>query len=187
MSNYCFYTDDALELAERANLKSVIDDYATSNKKQTYVLCRPLSKDDSSYDYDNAIVIFSAGIKPCFVNINGDEDDFEEFTDDFLEDVAYLSEKFKYRDKIGRKKKWEDLFVSADVTDFDFSSLSLDRKEARTVDLIISLIVGSINDVTRVDLDADNILDSVKSKIILFDTDQTSFVFKSGLGKKFVI
>ncbi|EAZ0164517.1 AAA family ATPase [Salmonella enterica subsp. salamae] len=187
MSNYCFYTDDALELAERANLKSVIDDYATSNKKQTYVLCRPLSKDDSSYDYDNAIVIFSAGIKPCFVNINGDEDDFEEFTDDFLEDVAYLSEKFKYRDKIGRKKKWEDLFVSADVTDFDFSSLSLDRKEARTVDLIISLIVGSINDVTRVDLDADNILDSVKSKIILFDTDQTSFVFKSGLEKKFVI
>ncbi|MCB7130937.1 ATP-binding domain-containing protein [Salmonella enterica subsp. enterica serovar Hillegersberg] len=187
MSNYCFYTDDALELAERANLKNVIDEYATSNKKQTYVLCRPLSKDDSSYDYDNAIVIFSAGIKPCFVNINGDGEDFEEFVDDFLEDVAYLSEKFKYRDKIGRKKKWEDLFVSTDVTDFDFSSLSLDRKEARTVDLIISLIVGSINDVTRVDLDADNILDSVKSKIILFDTDQTSFVFKSGLGKKFVI
>ncbi|WP_341848624.1 DEAD/DEAH box helicase family protein, partial [Enterobacter hormaechei] len=34
---------------------------------------------------------------------------------------------------------------------------------------------------------ANNILDSVKSKIILFDTDQTSFVFKSGIGKKFVI
>ncbi|MCY2550821.1 hypothetical protein OXA72_15480 [Klebsiella pneumoniae] len=68
--------------------------------------------------------------------------------------------------------------------DFSFDDLTLDTKESRIVDLIISLIVGSINDMSRIDLNANNILDSVKSKIILFDTDQTSFVFKSGIGKK---
>lgn len=67
--------------------------------------------------------------------------------------------------------------------DFSFDDLTLDTKESRIVDLIISLIVGSINDMSRIDLNANNILDSVKSKIILFDTDQTSFVFKSGIGK----
>ncbi|HGE8268925.1 MULTISPECIES: DEAD/DEAH box helicase [Aeromonas] len=187
MSNYCFYSDEALVLAEKSGIKSVIDHYAKSKKKQTYVLCRPLSKDDSSYDYENAIVIFSAGIKPCFVNIDGNKDAFEEYVDDFLEDVAYLSEKFKYRDKIGRKKKWEDLFEAVELQGFSFENLKLDKKEARIVDLIISLIVGSINDMSKVNLDADNILDSVKSKIILFDTDQTSFVFKAGFGKKYVI
>ncbi|SIQ93717.1 Superfamily I DNA and RNA helicases [Aeromonas sp. RU39B] len=187
MSNYCFYSDDALVLAEKSGIKSDIDLFAKTKKKQTYVLCRPLSKDDSSYDYESAIVIFSAGISPCFVNIDGDEEAFEEYVDDFLEDVAYLSEKFKYRDKIGRKKKWESLFKSVGIEDFSFKDLKLDKKESRIVDLIISLIVGSINDMSKINLDADNILDSVKSKIILFDTDQTSFVFKAGFGKKYVI
>ncbi|HFZ0955642.1 TPA: DEAD/DEAH box helicase [Klebsiella oxytoca] len=187
MSNYCYYADDALELVEKSELKKIIDEYAEHNTKQTFVLRRPLSKDDSHYDYNNAIVIFSAGIKPCFINLDDDEENFEEYIDEFLEDVAYLSEKFKYREKIGRKKKWQDLFISVNENDFSFDDLTLDTKESRIVDLIISLIVGSINDMSRIDLNANNILDSVKSKIILFDTDQTSFVFKSGIGKKFVI
>lgn len=183
MSNYCYYADDALELVEKSELKKIIDEYAEHNTKQTFVLRRPLSKDDSHYDYNNAIVIFSAGIKPCFINLDDDEENFEEYIDEFLEDVAYLSEKFKYREKIGRKKKWQDLFISVNENDFSFDDLTLDTKESRIVDLIISLIVGSINDMSRIDLNANNILDSVKSKIILFDTDQTSFVFKSGIGK----
>lgn len=55
------------------------------------------------------------------------------------------------------------------------------------IDLIISLIVGSINDTSRINLEANNLLDTIKSKIILFDTDQTKFVFQSGFGKKSVI
>ena len=71
--------------------------------------------------------------------------------------------------------------------DFDFQSYSLEKKESRVVELIISLIVGSINDVSKIKLETNNLLDSVKSKIILFDTDQTSFVFKSNIGKRYVV
>lgn len=76
----------------------------SSIKKQTYILCRPLSNEDVKYDYDRAIAVFSSGIKPFFIDFGDDDDLFEEYQEDFLEDVSYLAEKFKYRDKIGRKK-----------------------------------------------------------------------------------
>ena len=187
MSGYCFYTHDAEALAERANIKEQIEEYANKRKKQTYVLCKPLSKEDITYDYEDAIAIFSSGMKPCLVNIGEDTDLFEDFVEDFKEDVSFLAEKFKYREKIGRKKSWQSLFIETDAKNLSFEDYQVDKAEARVVDLLTSLMVGSINDVSKIKMDTDNLLDSVKSKIILFDTDQTSFVFKSGHNKKYVI
>ncbi|WP_174491067.1 DNA/RNA helicase, partial [Escherichia coli] len=187
MSGYCFYSQDALALAQAAGVDVIINEYAEKNKKQTYVLCRPLSNEDVKYDYDQAIAVFSAGIKPFFMNLGDDVELFEEYQEDFLEDVSYLAEKFKYRSKIGRKKTWQDLFEVLSVGDADFSKLEVETKESRIIDLLISLIVGSINDTSRINLEASNLLDTIKSKIILFDTDQTKFVFQSGIGKKTVI
>lgn len=112
---------------------------------------------------------------------------FNYFVDDFLEDVSFLAEKFKYREKIGRKRDWEKYFQIVGTEDLNLDLYLADKILSRHVDLITSLIVGSINDVSKIKLETDNLLDSVKSKIILFDTDQTSFVFKTGLEKKFVI
>lgn len=109
MSDYCFYTHDALALAERVNIKELIDDFAERYKKQTYVLCKPLSKEDASYEYNDALAIFSSGMKPCLINAGNDEDKFNYYLDDFLEDVSFLAEKFKYREKIGRKRDWENI------------------------------------------------------------------------------
>ncbi|BBG58887.1 DEAD/DEAH box helicase [Providencia rustigianii] len=187
MSNYCFYSQDALTLAQSVGIDNLINEYANQNKKQTYILCRPLSNEDVEYDYDQAIAVFSSGVKPFFVNVGDDSVLFEDYQEDFLEDVSFLAEKFKYREKIGRKKSWYSLFEVLPYDNLDFESLTVDIKESRIIDLIISLIVGSINDTARINLEANNLLDTVKSKIILFDTDQTSFVFQSGLGKKSVI
>ncbi|WP_148569663.1 DEAD/DEAH box helicase [Leclercia adecarboxylata] len=187
MSGYCFYTHDAEALAERANIKEVIEEYANKRKKQTYVLCKPLSKEDITYDYEEAIAVFSSGMKPCLINIGNDTELFEDFVEDFKEDVSFLAEKFKYREKIGRKKSWQSLFIETDSKSIDFENYQVEKAEARVVDLLTSLMVGSINDVSKIKMETDNLLDSVKSKIILFDTDQTSFVFKSGHNKKYVI
>lgn len=189
MSGYCFYAPDAQDLAEQAGVREQIEEFAERHKKQTYVLRKPLAKEDAEYDYDDAIAIFSSGIRPCFVNIGTERDEqFSEYADDFIEDIAFLSEKFRYREKIGRKKHWSSLFNRCEADDLDFTSLEVETAaDRRIVDLITSLVVGSINDVTKINLDAHGVLDTVKSKIILFDTDQTSFVFRSGGGKKFVI
>lgn len=187
MSDYCFYTHDALALSERVNIKERIDAFAERHKKQTYVLCKPLSKEDTSYDYNDALAIFSSGMKPCLINVGDDGSKFDNYVDDFLEDVSFLAEKFKYREKIGRKRDWEKYFQVVDSENLNLESYLVDKAHARRVDLITSLIVGSINDVSKIKLETDNLLDSVKSKIILFDTDQTSFVFKTGPEKRYVI
>lgn len=44
---------------------------------------------------------------------------------------------------------------------------------------MISLLTGSINDISKVTTDvADNVLDKIKKKIILFDGDQTRFIYQ---------
>lgn len=159
-----FYSQDALELAQSSGVDKLINDYAEQYKKQTYILCRPLSNEDVKYDYDQAIAVFSSGIKPFFVDLGDDENLFIKYQEDFLEDVSFLAEKFKYREKIGRKKFWQDLFDALPRDDIDFSELEVEIKESRIIDLIISLIVGSNNDTSRINLEANNLLDTIKSK-----------------------
>lgn len=188
MSSYCFFASDAQELLIQAGLKDTIESFAESNRKQTYALCKPLSKEDATYDYDKAVAIFISGMKPFFLDTGNKADQFEEYQEDFLEDISFLSEKYKYREKIGRKKIWEDLFCSFNPKELDLSILSVEKSsEGRLVDLIISLVVGSINDVKKITLEATDLLQTIKSKIILFDTDQTSFVFKNNTAKRFEI
>lgn len=181
MSNYCFYAPDAQDLVERAHLKARIEDFASRHKKQTYVLRRPLSKDDATYEYDHAVIVFSAGVHPCFIDLGQNESALEDYADDIFEDISFLSDKFRYREKIGRKKSWSSLFEYRNKDNLDLDDLIIEKPtDARVVDLITSLVVGSINDISRINLEARDLLEVVKSKIILFDTDQTSFVFRSG-------
>lgn len=188
MSNYCFYAPDAQGLVEKAKLKEMIDEFSNSNQKQTYVLRKPLAKDDAPYENDDAIVIFSAGMQPCFVGLNNDQKTLEDYADDFLEDLSFLSEKFKYREKIGRRKNWQHLFNYRIKDNFSFDGLEPESiTDKRVIDLITSLVVGSINNVAKIDLNATHLLDVVKSKIIIFDTDQTGFVFRGNANKRLVI
>jgi len=53
---------------------------------------------------------------------------------------------------------------------------------------LISLLTGSINDIEQVKADVlDNILDKVKQKIVLFDGDQTRFIYQKPENKKVTI
>ena len=66
--------------------------------------------------------------------------------------------------------------------------LIIDGVLAKKSELIISLLTGSINNIDKVKGNVpDNILDKVKQKIILFDGDQTRFVYQKFDKKKVVI
>jgi superfamily I DNA and RNA helicase len=188
MPSYCFFSPDAEVLADKAGIKDKIEQHSEYEMKQTYVLHRPLSMENAEYEYADALVIFTSGEYPCFINVGDDPDKFNDYFDDFIDDISFLSEKFKYRGKIGRKKHWSALFKKSEAADFNYDALSIcNPSDKRLAELISSLVIGSINDISRIDLEAQGVLDMVKSKIVLFDTDQTSFVFKSGAGKKLVI
>lgn len=53
-----------------------------------------------------------------------------------------------------------------------------DKELIRRGDILISLATGSINEAERLGVDVpNNILDQIKRKIILFDGEQTKFIF----------
>ena len=54
-----------------------------------------------------------------------------------------------------------------------------DRQETRYTELLVTLCIGSINDIDRVKAEVPTtILDQVKQKIQAFDADQTRFVYQ---------
>lgn len=53
-----------------------------------------------------------------------------------------------------------------------------DEIDQRNSDFLISLLIGSINDITRIGGDhPETLLDQVKKKIILFDGNQSRFIY----------
>ncbi|HFC6982839.1 TPA: DEAD/DEAH box helicase family protein, partial [Neisseria meningitidis] len=99
--------------------------------------------------------------------------------------------------KIGRPRDWKTIFknfsldelVSNDIQNFVKNIEISSEREQRLSELIISLLTGSINDIEKIDgLNIqDNILDKIKKKIILFDSNQTNFLYQNKNQKKIII
>ncbi|HGG9848079.1 TPA: DEAD/DEAH box helicase family protein, partial [Neisseria meningitidis] len=134
--------------------------------------------------------------KIAFINF-GDTDSFETFREDFIEDLNAISDKYEYKSKIGRPRDWKTIFknfsldelVSNDIQNFVKNIEISSEREQRLSELIISLLTGSINDIEKIDgLNIqDNILDKIKKKIILFDSNQTNFLYQNKNQKKIII
>ncbi|HCQ8891179.1 TPA: DEAD/DEAH box helicase family protein, partial [Escherichia coli] len=149
------------------------------------------------YNRDDVLIILSPGYQLAFVAFSDDVDGIQNFIEDFIEDLGSLSDKYNYKDTIGRPRAWKDKLVTeCSYADFSFGNLDkffdeikiIDGVLAKKSELIISLLTGSINNIDKVKGNVpDNILDKVKQKIILFDGDQTRFVYQKFDKKKVVI
>lgn len=159
---------------------------ARAHNEQTYIISRPLGDSRYTYSHEESLVILSPRRKLSFVDFSGNDESFEDFVDDFLEDLASISDKYRYKEAIGRPRKWKDDLVlrigSEDTEPFstwDQASKINDPAKQRIAELLVSLLTGSINDIERVKADLPtNLLDRVKRKILLFDGDQTRFIYE---------
>lgn len=149
-----------------------------------FVLDRPLG---TKYDYDyygNVLVVISPNHKLLFLNIGNDEDEFDEFVDEFCDDIYTLSDKHGYRDHINRPRKWKnDLVrkinnpVAENVAEYINESVTAPEWK-RKANMILTLLIGCINDLDKLGKeDPATLLDKVKHNIVLFDGDQTRFVY----------
>ena len=182
--NYIFVSNS--EQCKRFKYVSELEEYAKEQNIQIYILSAPLVDNKYSSSYDNGLIIASPGYKIMFVSKdnNKEGDDFQNYIDDTLEDIGSISDRYNFKEKIGRPRQWRNnLIVSVNINDFD-KSLDLSRykissaSEVRRVNIIISFLIGSINSAVDLEVEApDNILDSVKQKIQLFDCDQTRFIY----------
>lgn len=191
-----FFFLQADKNAKNSALLDKLEQYANETKKQVYVLDKPLGDSKYSYSYEGAFLLLIPNHSMMFVNIDGDAEEFENYVEDFIEDLGSISDKFRYKEVIGRPRSWrKDLIAEIDLDAFGQNvSQVLDQnilpsgELKKKCELLISLLTGSINDINKVKGSVpDNILDKVKQKILLFDGDQTRFVYQKPVNKRVTI
>lgn len=190
-----FYIDPKIDLnAENNKAIEELKQYCRTKRSlvatSVYVLSAALV---GNFKYTNAVgtlVILIPGYKIMLLNTNLQQEAFTDFCEDFVEDLGYLSEKYGYKTQIGRPRVWKD----SHVEQIDFSEglnwddYKLDsRKEKRIGELLISLLIGSVNDIEKVGIeDPDDLIQKIRKNIVLFDSDQTKFLYSDTVDKKTV-
>ena len=181
-SNFLFL--QAQKNKDNKDLLASLEKWANDGKTQVYVIDKPLGDNKYSYDHDGAIIILVPKKKIAVIDFSGDAKSFDNFYNDIIEDTGFASDKYRYKEIIGRPRQWRDYFVGiADGARTCLEDLlskidTTDYGKQRTCDLLISLLTGSINNVDKVKATIpQNVLDKVKQKILLFDGDQTRFIY----------
>jgi len=154
--------------------------------EQLYLINAPLGE-KYYYEYEtNVVIILSPNHKVIFLDLANKADKFKEYYEDFIEDLSAISDKFNYKKYIGRPRNWrEEMTVQETLVDkFNVQELlekhKLDTNLKRKGELLISLLIGSINDIEKIGADTpESLLEKVKKNIILFDGDQTRFIYKT--------
>ena len=186
MSSSFFYCEDAIREKFPAFVAG-LERFAEDRQLQFYIVNRPLSDKKYSYRYGDAVVVLAPKHKLMFCNLGDNAEAYEDFCDEFLEDLGVVSDKYDYKTIIGRPKKWISEVVNTDASFNDLAAIqetlaqnALNHPlQQKTSELLISLLTGSINDINRVRAEVpESLLGKIKQKIILFDGDQTRFVYQ---------
>lgn len=184
-SNY-FYSN-IVQTSKNKSFLEEMQSIAESIKQQVYVLSGPLIDGKYQYNDDSLIILLSSKKKIAFVTTSKMNDNFNDLCEDIIEDIGSVSDKYGYKEKIGRPRKWRDrltgIYSLKEIDDvrawFCNDIVINDTADFRTLDLLISLFIGSINDVKNITAEEpDNLLDKVKHKIQLFDGQQTRFIYE---------
>lgn len=194
MEKYLFIQDE-LHVFGNQSVIDAIAKYANEHKQQMYILKSPLGNKKYAYADKDSFILLSPYHKISFIVCRDQFDNlFEDYYEDVIEDVGSISDKFLYKEYIGRTREWKDVLTNKVLSSSLMSNIDQFYKEAyvedpnvrRKLELVISLFIGSINDIANVSIEEPKeILDKVKHKIQLFDGDQTNFIYGS-LDKKVV-
>ena len=166
-----------------------IKDFINRTNEPVYVLSAPLTEKKYTSSYKDGLIVLSPHRKILFVSLDNtkDEDSFDDYVEDTLEDVGSISDRYNFKDTIGRPRRWKGVLTETanlnELSDFwtyyNTESLTVNKLEdVRKISIIVSLFIGSINNADKVGMEVpQNMLDMVKYKIQLFDGDQTRFVY----------
>ena len=162
---------------------------ATTEKKQIFVVRYPLGDKKYVHEFDAAFIILSPKHPIMFCSLEGDSEEFEDYKEDIIEDLTAISDKYQYKEVLGRSRNWRkkltETVYSENLTSYDDLTQAFEDNRERDpatlkrIELLISLLTGSINDINKVKSDVPtNLLDKIKQKIQLFDGEQTRFIYQ---------
>ena len=160
--------------------------YSLENSKQVYILEKVLgTTKEYNYDISDIVIVLLPKHPVLLLSYGRNEyDELEDYLLDFKEDLGALSSKFDYDKILGRARKWpKEFFEIKKLEDLDINEFlqnEIDTAYHRKIDLLISLLIGSINSVDKVGIDEpQTLLEKVKQKIILFDGQQSRFIYQT--------
>src|SRR5690606_23045163 len=86
----------------------LLEQYVSAHvEEQVYVLNSALGE-KYTYEYqDNVLVILSPKHKLIFLDLGGNDTAFDQFFDDFIEDLNSISDRYRYKNYIGRPREWK--------------------------------------------------------------------------------
>ncbi|OTY56530.1 hypothetical protein BK748_15455 [Bacillus thuringiensis serovar graciosensis] len=189
-----------------------LEDFSEENEQQIYIISRPLSEKKYDYTVNKVLILLSPGYKILFVNLGLSEAEFNEIYLDFIEDLGHIADKYNYTEIISRPRYWSQFILKVNSREIFFEGISskenLERlfeeniisdqeeqfkeiealiKAKRTVKLLITLLIGSINSAEKLGKEPpSSILQKIKKNIILFDGDQTRFIFREKYEDKII-
>lgn len=186
-NNSSYLYVDQSDVCQTLPIIPFLSEYANENCFPIYVLSAPLTERKYKSSYSFGCVLLIPNHKITFINCSENDDDFEDYVSDTLEDIGSISDRFQFKEKIGRPRSWSDLYTKINICEIqrnlgeylhDIKVNKTKTRDIRTIEIIISLFIGSINNVNDIIVEQpDNILDSIKFKIQLFDCDQTRFIY----------
>ncbi len=196
MDNSLFYINFEPD-EEQIEFINQVKETTIDNINPIYIIKKPIIEKKSDYEYKSAFAILVPKHKIMFFDFGKDEDLFDEYVEDFIEDIGYIAKKYEFLKLIGRPRQWRENFVvkiSKQLCEELAFNLLLEENQIKDDELIrkgeilISLATGSINEAERLGEGIpDNILDQIKRKIILFDGEQTKFIFDEPVKKRITI
>lgn len=180
-----FYCD--IEITDETNrFINPLKEYSIQHSKQIYILKKALGTNkDYNYELSDVAIILMPKHPILILNYKTTTlENLEDFRLDLKEDLGYLSDKYNYNKILGRPRKWpSDFFVISRIDEFNidkYLTTEIGLQYQRKIDLLISLLIGSINNIEKIGLsDPESLLEKVKQKIILFDGQQSRFIYQT--------
>lgn len=198
MSNPNFYFDISEDVMRRNEVFfDSLKEFSERNNLPVYIINKPLTDKKYTYNINGSFMILIPNHKIIFVR-NDLKNIFEEWILDLTEDTASLANRYGYINNLGRSRNWEKEYflrdTSGNLDNIDVVSLLKSAKIENNDELIwkceqlLSLLLGSINDIDRIGTaPAQSILDKIKKRIILFDAEQTRFIFQEPKSNSHII
>ena len=194
MDNYIYMNiSDNIRSTERfQKLNDTVIEYGED--LTIFLLQKPLAIFTERDYYENGILIVIPNRAIYLFDCGDDSDLFEDYCEDIIDDLnSLIVEKYpQYFSILGRKREWSKLIekISEIPTRTQIDTIT-NKEYQRKIDLISSLCIGSVNELKNFDkslLSKSSLstLESIRNKIILFDTDQTKFIYEDKKNKKLI-
>lgn len=195
MTNTYFFSNIESNKKNSEFLKA-IEEFSSNNFEQVYLVNSPLGEKKYTYSFKEGMILLIPGYKIMVINGGGNKDEFIDYFEDFSEDLGHLSDRYEYKKILGRPRVWKkELLKEKELDEFNNGLNSFldeckvdDLDQKRQIELLISLLIGSINSIDKITQNLpQTLLEKVKQNIVLFDGDQTRFIFKKLNQKRITI